>query len=272
MQLLKQKLHPVIRSLVLQNTYNIENSWKPITKKIITYNNKLVDDVIINDAVINITTVNEQINKLFEPNVLKTYQAILKSPLVESSYTNKIWLEGTAKQITDMVSVEYTERIGKNIEAIQKILQDVNINISKYEEMTAKFPGADRLKIVEKAMEKGENWKGHTYSYKELDNMNRGITKYIDNKAEFDKYSLNHDEAMVNGETPAKLEKMWVWSGLQNTRHSGMDGETVALKDFFTVENEQNGDIDELLFPGDFNNDRNSCSNICNCQCGVVYL
>lgn len=269
---LQQQLHPALRSLILQNKRSIQNTWKPLTKKIITYNNKLVDEVVVNQANINLEVVNTNINTLFEPAVLKTYQAILKTDLVSSTLSNKIWLEGQAQQITSMVGIEYTERIGKNIEAVQKILQDVDVNISKYTEMTEKYPGADRLKIVEKCMEKEENWKGHQYSYKELEQMNKGITKYIDNKALQDKYELNHDEALANGEDPAKTEKMWIWSGLENTRHSGMDGETVPLKEKFIVENEVNGDIDELLFPGDFNNDRNACSNICNCQCGVEYL
>lgn len=268
----KQPLHPILRSLILQNRLKIQNDCKLVTDKLIQYNNKLVDDVIINDAEINIQTVNEQVNKLFEPNVLKTYQSILKSPLVSSTQTNKIWLEGTAKQVTDMVGVEYTERIGKNINAVQKILQETDVKISKYETMAKKFPQADRLKIIQKAAEKGGNWKGQTYSYKQLEQMNKGITKYIDNKARQDKYTLNYDEAEANGEDPARAEKMWIWSGMQNTRHSGMDGETVPVKDFFIVYNEQTGDTDELLFPGDFQHDRNGCSNVCNCECDVMYL
>lgn len=263
----------IVRTSILQNKhYKLLNSWKPLTKKLIQYNNKLVDDYIIHDADINIQTVNNNVTTLFEPAVLKSYQQILKSPLVNSSYTNKIWLEGQAKQITDMIGVEYTERISKNIEAIQQVLQEVEVNISKYEKMIQEFPTASRLHTVEKALEKGENWKGHTYSYKELENMNRGITKYVDNRAELDKYTLNYNEATNNGETPEKSEKEWIWSGLENTRHREMDGETVHLTDSFNVINELTGDEDKLMFPGDFDNDRNNCSNICNCSCDVVYL
>lgn len=185
--------------------------------------------------------------------------------------TNKIWLQGTAQEISQMIGAEYTTRIGQNIEAIQKILQETEVNITQYERMAAQFPSADRLKVVEKCMERGENWKGHTYSYRELDNMNRGMTRYIDNRTLQDKYELQYDQAIENGEEPPRQEKSWIWSHLEKTRHSGMDGETVPIKDPFTVINELNGDTDELMFPGDFNNDTNNCSNICNCQCEVMY-
>ena len=262
----------IIRNAILQNRIRIQNTWKPITDKLLKYNKKIIDGVVTKQADINLDTVKTNVETLFEPAVLKSYQAILKSPMIPSTATNKIWLEGQAKQITDMLGVQYSDRIGKNIEAVQKVLQDTDVNISKYERMATEFPKADRLKIVEKCMERGENWKGHTYSYKELDRMNQGMTKYIDNRALQDKYELNHDEAIENGTDPTKTQKAWVWSGLENTRHSEMDGQTVELKDTFTVTNEINGDTDELLFPGDFNNDTNNCSNVCNCQCEVIYL
>gem|GEM_PF-2766333 len=262
----------ILRNSILQNRIRIWNNWKPLTDKLLRYNKKVVDNVVINKADINLETVNNHIETLFEPAVLKTYQTILKSPMIPSTATNKIWLEGQAKEITQMLGVEYTDRIGKNIEAVQNILKETNVNISKYEQMTTQFPQADRLKIVEKCMERGENWKGHTYSYKELDRMNQGMTKYIDNRAQQDKFELNYEDALTNGTDPAKTQKAWVWSGLENTRHSEMDAQTVDLKDLFEVTNEITGDVDQLRFPGDYNNDTNNCSNICNCQCEVVYL
>ena len=39
----------------------------------------------------------------------------------------------------------------------------------------------------------------------------------------------------------------------------------------FEVLNEQTGDLDFLLFPGDIDNDDHNCSNICNCQCTITY-
>jgi hypothetical protein len=261
-----------IRGMVLQNRRRIQNAWKPITTKVTRYNNKLVDEVVINKHEINIPAVKTSITALFEPAVLKSYQSILKSPLVPSTLTNRIWIEGTSKDIADMIGTEYGERIGKNIEAIQKILQDTDVNIGKYEQMAKNFPGVDRVKIVQKAMDNGQNWSGHTYSYKELDNMNKGITKYIDSRALQDKYELNTDDALSKGVDPAKQNKVWVWSQLENTRHEDMDGQTVDIKDTFTVTNSQTGAVDELLFPGDINNDSNNCSNICNCQCEVMYV
>ncbi len=232
------------------------------------YNNKLVDDVVLNENPTNTSTVKNQITILFTPPVLKKYQSILKSNAVTTNLDNKILLESQAKHMTNLLSDAYSERIVKNIEAVEKIVKEAELNIAQYEKMAKSFPEVNRLNIIQKAAENGSNWKGHTYSYKELTNMNKGISKYIENKAQYDKYELNYNES----EKPIRKEKTWIWSQLENTRHSEMDGQTVPITEPFIVVNEVTGDTDELMFPGDFENDGNNCSNICNCDCEVAYV
>ena len=66
-------------------------------------------------------------------------------------------------------------------------------------------------------------------------------------------------------------QKIWIWSRLENTRHSEMDNQTVNINGKFEVLNEVTGDLDFLLFPGDIDNDDHNCSNICNCKCTITY-
>ena len=255
------------------NSFRIQNEWSNLNEWLEQYQNSLLDYIILGGGLIgiNLAQIEIDILSVTYPQVLKKYQNILKSNLVSSTYTNKLILEELAGTISKSVSIVYYERIVKNMGAIEKIIHEVELNIDKYEKIAKGFPKQDRLSIIQKAAAEGSNWKGHKYSYKELNNLNKGINKYIENKSLQDKYELNHKDSLANNETPVKKEKMWVWSGLENTRHSGMDGQTVELKEKFIVTNEITGHVDDLLFPGDFEN-TNSCSNICNCQCGILYI
>lgn len=263
----------IVNHLILQNSRKLQNNWNFVLDKLKEYNNVLVDSVVLEKEVsVTFNTVKNEVTVLFTPNVYKKYQTILKSPSVTTSLDNKILLESQAKDMTKLLSETYSERIVKNIKAIEKIRGEVKLDIAKYEKMSKSFPKVDRLNIIQRLAEKGSNWKGHTYSYKELANMNRGISKYIENKVQYDKYELNYDEYISKGETPFKTKRRWISSGMPNSRHSAMDGEIVSLKEPFEVKNDINGYVDYLMFPGDFNNDTNGCSNVCNCACGVAYV
>ena len=78
---------------------------------------------------------------------------------------------------------------------------------------------------------------------------------------------MENDQASREGLKPLKSKKVWMWTPNERTRHEGMDEQTVDLDAKFTVVNDVTGDTDYLLFPRDIENDRNGCSNTCNCLC-----
>lgn len=84
--------------------------------------------------------------------------------------------------------------------------------------------------------------------------------------------TANHDfyTSLVdsNGEQLA-VQKMWIWSTLENTRHSLMDGEVVGIDEYFDVYNEQADYSEQGLYPRD---PSMSDGNIMNCMCSCDYL
>lgn len=108
--------------------------------------------------------------------------------------------------------------------------------------------------------------------YKELEKLKKEI-KLKDEK--FEKYKQEQEEKLIkflkNDYGNYYTYKVWIWSGLDKTRHSQMDNETVEINDKFTVINEKTGETDYLDYPCDIENYTNP-SNIINCACNVEYI
>jgi len=112
---------------------------------------------------------------------------------------------------------------------------------------------------------------GKELSYRQLDNLAKYLERYKLNKVDYQTaLAINH-EAVANGLPPVYTHKRWIWSGLENTRHKGMDGEVVELEEPFTVVNEVSGVVDYLMFPGDVESYAN-VGNVINCGCFVEYI
>ena len=186
----------------------------------------------------------------------------------------------------DLTRLE-TERIVKNLDFVENALRNADLDIRKYESIVEKLPSqtsrksvlekcittgtelepTKRQQFLERALERGSNYKGREYSYRELDQLSRDLERYKANRLDYETAIMENKQADREGYDTINETKTWIWSHLDKTRHSGMDGETVPLTSPFEVVNEVTGDVDYLLFPGDVSNDHNNCSNICNCQC-----
>ena len=214
-------------------------------------------------------------------------QRILKHSMV----TRNLQTQSEALKVINAVSGDITlieaERVVKNLDFVENILTNANIDIQKYNALVEKLPQSTSRKEVlercilkgdelpankrqaflERALERGHNYKGRQYSYKELNQLSRDLERYKTNRLDYETAIMENKQANREGYNNVNETKTWIWSALEKTRHEAMDGETVPISAKFEVENSQTGDIDYLLFPGDVANDHNNCSNICNCGC-----
>ena len=186
----------------------------------------------------------------------------------------------------DVTTIE-VERMVKNLNYIENVLTNANIDIGKYEALVEKLPQSTSRKeilercimtdtplpanrrqaFLERALERGHNYKGRQYTYKELNQLSRDLERYKTNRLDYETAIMENRQANREGYDNVNQTKTWIWSTLENTRHEELDGETIPITSKFEVVNSQTGDVDYLLFPGDVANDHNNCSNICNCQC-----
>ena len=273
----------------------IQKARNPIQLAIQFINNRLVDKKIIEwndefkDPIYDPYKV-EDIQKQILPYNLRAsrqdLQRILQHSLVTRNRTTEIEALGVIRNVGDDLSKLEAERVVKNLNYVENVLTTADVDISKYEALVDKLPRhTSRKQVLERCITKGtelpptqrQAWlernleRGASYNkrytYKELNQLSRDLERYKTHRLDYEVGKLENIQADREGYDRVNVTKTWIWSQLEKTRHSQLDGETVDFAEKFEVVNEVNGDVDYLLFPGDVSNDHNQCSNICNCGC-----
>ena len=254
-----------------------------VDKKIIEWNNEYPADVY--DPYDEKTILQEII-----PYNIAASQRDLQRILQHSLVTRNAQTELEARKVINKVGEDLSklevERVLKNLDYVENVLENTEIEIEKYKALIEKLPRqTSRRSVIERCIKTGDDlpptqrqvWlernleRGASYnkqySYKELNQLSRDLERYKTNRLDFETAMMENRQADREGYGKVHTEKTWIWSQLDRTRHSEMDGETVPLESKFEVVNEVTGDVDYLLFPGDVSNDHHGCSNICNCKC-----
>lgn len=222
-------------------------------------------------------------------NVMATQQD-LQRILSHSVVTRNPQTELEARKVLNSVSGNLTkieaERVVKNLDYVENVLETSRVDIQKYEALIEKLPKqvsrkevlqkcitdgeelppSQRQRWLERNLRRGESY-NKQYSYRELNQLSKDLERYKTHRLDYETAIMENMEAEREGYDKVNETKTWIWSTLERTRHADLDGETVALTEKFEVVNEVNGDVDYLRFPSDVEFDHNGCSNICNCQC-----
>jgi hypothetical protein len=209
---------------------------------------------------------------LNNPSVIRDFQTILNSPLTANDAVISDLVRISADKASMVIAEIETERVLKNLEYVEKTLAQTKLDINTYNNAVSKLsPTSSRYDILEKSLIEGRMYSGRDLSYKELDNLAKNLENYKQNKIGFEEAQAINEEAIGNGLSPVYTHKRWIWSQLEKTRHSGMDGTIVPIGEKFVVVNEVTGDVDYLDFPGDVENYSNP-GNVINCGCDVEYI
>ena len=237
-----------------------------VDEKVLTY----YDDVdTLRDGGVpayNESVLTTQIGNLNRIATTQDYQRLMSHSLIDPDSITKLMMNAKAKNVADKVTKLEVERSLKNLNYIEQTLQDVELRVDTYKELTKKLPkSVSRVDILQKASDKGVMFDGR--KLKDPDKLAEELQRYQTHKADYDKALMENDQASREGLKPLKSKKVWMWTPNERTRHENMDWQTVDLDAKFTVVNDVTGDTDYLLFPRDIENDRNGCSNTCNCLC-----
>ena len=257
----------------------IQKAYYPLQLKIQRINNKAIDEKIL--YTYGVTDIEEYGTPAYKEEVLnsqisqanflatrKDMARLLNNSLVSKNSITRMEHYNASKQISDKITKVEVERIGKNLAYVEQTLKEADLNINKYKELIEKLPTqVSRKDVLEKALETGQNYKGKTYTYKELNSVSKSLETYKLSHMDYEVGMMENRQANREGLPTPNSTKTWIWSQLEKTRHSQMEGETVRFGEKFEVINELTGDTDMMRFPHDIENDNNNCSNICNCGC-----
>jgi len=257
----------------------IQKTKLPLQIRLQRINNKAIDEYILYDS--GQTDIEDYgtpyykeeilLAEVGKENFLATYtdmSRLLDRSIVNQNHITNMEKYNASKQISDRITKVEVERINKNLQYVEKTLSEAELNIDVYKNLIEKLPRqVSRQDMLEKALETGKNYKGREYSFRELSQVSRDLERYKTNAMDYDVSMIENQQANREGMPPPNTTKTWIWSQLENTRHSEMDGETVRFTEKFRVRNERTGDIDYMRFPQDIENDTSNCSNTCNCCC-----
>jgi hypothetical protein len=257
----------------------IQKAKIPLQVKLQRIMNNAIDEYVLYSynvtAIPNYTTpaYKEEVltHQIGAANFLATYQdmsRLLDRSIVTQNNITQMEKYNASKQISDKITKVEVERINKNLQYIEQTLKEAEINIDKYKELIEKMPKqVSRQELLQRAEMKGENYKGRKYSYKELRRLSMDLERYKTANMDYQVKMIENQQANREGLPTPNNTKTWIWSRLEKTRHSQMEGETVRFTEKFEVVNELTGDTDYMRFPADIENDNNNCSNVCNCGC-----
>lgn len=258
---------------------------QPLYNRLQIYNNNLIDKKMnlaydYHEALTDSKydsfakeTVYTNIYNINSPQTVKDFKRLVKSPLTSNEAVYKHVTRISADNVTKIISEKETERVLKNLQYVEKSLNQAKFDITKYNAHASKLSSpVSRQSILERCVTDGKMYSGRELSYKELNNLSKDLEKYKQTTIEDQLWQDANKEAAANGLDPLMTHKVWIWSTLEKTRHQGMDEVTVGIDEMFDVVNEVTGETDQLRFPRDIENDSNGCSNICNCECDLEYI
>lgn len=258
----------------------IQKAHLPLQLQIQRINNQAIDEMILDyydeneleeytSPKLNKERILYEISKLNRIATARDFERLMERSFVTQNQITRLEQINASRKISDRITQLEVERINKNLQTIEKTLDQASLNIDKYKSLIDKIPKTvSRQDVLEKALEEKENFRGRKYSYKELSKLSRDLEKYKSSHIDYEQALIDNRQADREGLPPVWTKKIWHWSTLKDTRHSQMDEkETNSLSEKFTVINERNGKVDYLRFPHDVENDRNYCSNLCNCAC-----
>lgn len=192
---------------------------------------------------------------MITPSIVATFE---KNYMVEPSVNNKLRTD----RMVNNVLKGYEEKIGLITSNAFVLANDLSVNSKLYNELRS--GGSSIIESLSIASNGKYNVNFSPVSEKLFENSINNYQKQIEAKADFEYNSSLTDN---NGDILYTM-KTWIWSGLENTRHMGMDSTTIPIDEAFVVINEVTGDEDFMMYPRD---DSGSPSNTYNCECEVTY-
>ena len=254
-----------------------------VDKKILSFTNEIDEDIY---DPYNVDTISVEIAAYNKLATTQDLQRILQHSAITRNVNTEVEAARVINNVKDTLSKIEAERVVKNLDYIDNVLESTAVDVQKYEALIEKLPPqtsrkevlercilkaedlppTERQRWLEKNLRRGASY-NKRYTYKELNQLSRDLERYKTHRLDYETARMENRQAEREGYDRVNVTKTWIWSQLERTRHSEMDGETVDLNEPFEVVNEVNGDVDYLMFPSDVSRDHNNCSNICNCQC-----
>ena len=259
---------------------------KDVAYRVQQYNNFVIDDYV--ESIDNGNPIKPapamlwaDLSVLMKPNVYQNYQKIINSKYTSNKAFDKMLIRTKAEKDLNRIVEEQVNRIGKNVDYVEKVLNQVQMPLKEYHRMLDEQKNrsvANRIKIMEDvakqrdAINRSEGFNiPPAYSYRDLDVLSENLMRQSQSASNWEEAVAMNQEAESNGEPLPFTQKRWIHThDGKTTRHQEMGNyPVIPFEDYFQVEDENTGVVDQMLYPRDRNG---SIMNVAGCVCDIEYF
>jgi hypothetical protein len=259
---------------------------KEVAYRIQQYNNFVIDDYVesvddSNPKKPSPAMLWADLSVLMKPAVYQNYQKIINSKYTSDKAFDKMLVRTKAEKDLNRIVEEQVNRIGKNVDYVEKVLNQVTMPLNDYHRMLDEQKNrsvANRMKIMEDVAKQREEImqsEGFNipseYSYRDLDVLSENLMRQSQSASDWEEAVAMNNEAEANGEPLPFTQKRWIHThDGATTRHQEMGNyPPIPFEDYFQVEDENSGVVDQMLYPRDTNG---SIENVAGCVCDIEYF
>lgn len=273
-----------IRNYYIRQARIDKNKNQDLGYKIQVYNNDIIDRFILNfynETGIEITPelLFNELWSLNQPFVFENYLKILSSPYIDDTFLNQVLVRTLADKRLNTVVTAEVERISKNLDYMNEVLQTHEVNLEEYGKIARRESKiANRKNILERSTRYtnaaltsyGINIQPNVFTYRDLDITSEALNRQTQMMSDFDRADAVNKQARRKNLPDVYTQKKWVWTGKgKTTRHRSNDGQVVGMYDYFNIINDNTGRVDSMMYPHDPNA---SFENAWICYCKCVYF
>ena len=255
--------------------------------KIQLYNNYQVDELVkkYNEG----ETINKPAQALLwadlavlnKPEVYRNYNRIINSKYTSNDNLNKLLVKNKANKDLNRIVEAELERIVKNLDYVEQVMQRYEIPQQEYEDFKRKQRDksmANRKEILEQVaikandllVSEGLNIPSNVFTYRNLEATAENLLRQSQMQSKHEEINSINDNYINQGKNAVYTGKEWIWTGAgKTTRHASNHLQKRQVNEPFIIVNDETLDIDELMYPSDPDG---SFSNTFICYCEVEYL
>lgn len=218
---------------------------------------------------------------LNKPEVYNNYNHIINSKYTSNDNLDKLLIKNKAnKELNRIVEAEL-ERIVKNLDYVEQVMQKYEIPQQAYEDFKRKQRDksiANRKEILEQVaiksndllVSEGLNIPSNVFTYRNLEATAENLLRQSQMQSKHEEINSINDNYINQGKNAVYTGKEWIWTGAgKTTRHASNHLQRRSVNEPFIIVNDETLDIDELMYPSD---PTGSFSNTFICYCEVEYL
>lgn len=256
---------------------------KKTAYKIQLYNNRLVDDIILNQnngyQKPTHSMLYADIEALLKPQVYNNYNRLMKSPYIRNDTIQSMLIQNKAQKDLNSIVEKELARVTNNLNYVEKVVQKYEVPKTEYQKLldTQKENSIrNRRQVWEEVARQANNLNASEglnikmpEPYINLDTFTENLMRQNKMTSEWETYQEENRLSEEAGDGTLYDEKVWIHTDAgKTTRHASNHMQTVPFNETFVILNDDNGDIDEIDHPCDPNGSPSNCA-ICYCEMEV---